>query len=150
MLNTCQHYLQVSKPLLWELMEYGTSRVSYYYILAGSAGLCPRQFQITARSNLTFLTGGTRSFPDMEGKGKGKVIHYRSCVVQRVGRGIAVIFHDRGTRRWVSGQQHAPVALYPRERPGTHFTGGWVCPRAGVDGRKISSPPGFDPVPSSP
>jgi len=99
MLNTCQHYLQVSKPLLLELMEYGTSRVSYYYILAGSAGLCPRQFQITARSNLTFLTEGTRSFPDMEGKGKGKVIHYRSCVVQRVGRGIAVIFHDRGTRR---------------------------------------------------
>jgi len=22
----------------------------------------------------------------------------------------------------VSGQQHAPAALYPRERPGTHFT----------------------------
>jgi len=25
----------------------------------------------------------------------------------------------------VSGQQHAPAALYPRERPDTHFTGGW-------------------------
>ena len=25
----------------------------------------------------------------------------------------------------MSGQQHAPAALYPRERPGTHFTGGW-------------------------
>ena len=24
----------------------------------------------------------------------------------------------------MSGQQHAPAALYPRERPGTHFTGG--------------------------
>ena len=45
----------------------------------------------------------------------------------------------------VSGQQHALAALYPRERPGTHFTGGWVGPRAGLDGRKISSPPGFDP-----
>ena len=33
---------------------------------------------------------------------------------QRVGRGIALLFHDRGTRRWVSGQQHAPAALYPR------------------------------------
>ena len=22
----------------------------------------------------------------------------------------------------MSGQQHAPAALYPRERPGTHFT----------------------------
>ena len=50
----------------------------------------------------------------------------------------------------VSGQQHAPAALYPLERPGTHFTGGWVGPRAGLDGRKISSPPGFDPGPSSP
>jgi hypothetical protein len=29
----------------------------------------------------------------------------------------------------VSGQRHAPVALYPREKtPGTHYTGGWVGP----------------------
>ena len=49
----------------------------------------------------------------------------------------------------VSGQQHAQAALYPRERPGTHFTGGWLGPRAGLDGRKISSPPGFDPGPCS-
>jgi hypothetical protein len=34
----------------------------------------------------------------------------------------------------VSGQRHAPAALYPRERtPGTHCTGGWVGPRAGLD-----------------
>ena len=50
----------------------------------------------------------------------------------------------------VSGKQHAPAALYSRERPGTHFTGGWVGPRACLDGRKISSPPEFDPGPSSP
>ena len=37
-----------------------------------------------------------------------------------------------------------------RERPSTHFTGGWVGPRVGLNGRKISSPPGFDPGPSSP
>jgi hypothetical protein len=31
----------------------------------------------------------------------------------------------------VSGQHHAPAALYPRERaPGTHWTGGWVGLRA--------------------
>jgi len=35
----------------------------------------------------------------------------------------------------VSGQQHAPAALYPRERPGTQCTGSWVGPRAGLDGR---------------
>jgi len=26
----------------------------------------------------------------------------------------------------VTGQRHAPAAPYPRERPGTHCTGGWV------------------------
>ena len=31
----------------------------------------------------------------------------------------------------VSGQQYASAALYRRERPGTHCTGGWVGPRAG-------------------
>jgi len=50
----------------------------------------------------------------------------------------------------VSGQQHAPAAVYPRERTGTHFAGGWVGPGAGLGGWKISSPPGFDPGPSSP
>jgi hypothetical protein len=34
----------------------------------------------------------------------------------------------------VSGQRHAPAALYPREKtPGTHCTGGWVGRRAGLD-----------------
>jgi len=42
-----------------------------------------------------------------------------------------------------------PGRTLPRERPGTHFTGGWVGPRAGLKGRKISSPPEFDPGPSS-
>jgi len=49
----------------------------------------------------------------------------------------------------VSGQQHAPAALYPRQRHGTHFTGGWVGPRAGLDGRKISSPRDSIPGPSN-
>jgi hypothetical protein len=34
----------------------------------------------------------------------------------------------------VSGQRHAPAALYPRERnPGTHCTGGWVDLSSGLD-----------------
>jgi hypothetical protein len=34
----------------------------------------------------------------------------------------------------VSGQSHAPAALYPRIRtPGTHCTGGWVDIRTGLD-----------------
>ena len=34
----------------------------------------------------------------------------------------------------VSGQLHAPAALPPGKRPGTHCIGGWVGPRAGLDG----------------
>ena len=45
----------------------------------------------------------------------------------------------------VGGQRHAPAAL-PRGRPGIHCTGGWVGPRAGLDGCGNSRlPPGFDP-----
>ena len=45
------------------------------------------------------------------------------------------------------GQRHAPAALYPQERPGTHFTVGWVGPRACLDrcGKSRPPPPGFDP-----
>jgi hypothetical protein len=60
-------------------------------------------------------------------------------------RGIALSFRDLGARRgWVAST--TPRPLYPRERPGTHCTGGWVGPRAGLDVcKKISPPPGFDP-----
>jgi hypothetical protein len=34
----------------------------------------------------------------------------------------------------VSGQRHSPAALYSRGKdPGTHWTGGWVGRRAGLD-----------------
>jgi hypothetical protein len=49
-----------------------------------------------------------------------------------------------------NGERHAPSALYPRERtPGTHCTGGWVDPRAGLDtqarGKILSPLPGIKP-----
>jgi len=72
-------------------------------------------------------------------KVKVKWSRYSPGVAQRVGRGVALLFHDRGTRTGVSGQQHVPALLYPRERPGTHFTGGWVGPTISLDGRKIRS-----------
>jgi hypothetical protein len=34
-------------------------------------------------------------------KVKVKCSHYRPGVAQRVGRGIALLFHDHGTRRWL-------------------------------------------------
>ena len=46
----------------------------------------------------------------------------------------------------VGGQLHAPAALPPVKRPGNHCIGGWVGPRAGLDGcGKSRPPPGFDP-----
>ena len=60
---------------------------------------------------------------------------YRPGVAQRVSRGIALLFHDRSTRRGVSGQQHASAALNPGKEtvpifpevgwaPGLIWTGG--------------------------
>jgi hypothetical protein len=40
----------------------------------------------------------------------------------------------------VGGQFHAPAALPPGKRPGTHCIGGWVGPRAGLDGCEKSRP----------
>jgi hypothetical protein len=50
----------------------------------------------------------------------------------------------------VSGQCHALTALYPQERtPSTHYTGGWVAPRAGLDtearGKVLLPLPGIEP-----
>ena len=75
---------------------------------------------------------------------------YWPGVAQRVGRGIALLFHDRGTRRgWVvsstpwahftPGKDPVPILQEAGWAPGPVWTGG-----------KISSPPGFDPGPSSP
>jgi hypothetical protein len=74
-----------------------------------------------------------------------KQSHYRPEQTQRVGRGIALLFRDLGTRRgWVVSL--TPRPLYPQERPSTHCTGGWVGLRAGLDVREKSRPPpGFDP-----
>ena len=59
-------------------------------------------------------------------------------------RGIALPFNDQGTRRGWGGQRHAPAAFYPRERSGTHCTGGWMGPRCqSGQVRKISPPTGI-------
>src|SRR5215471_2012938 len=59
------------------------------------------------------------------------------------GRSIALLFLDLGARRgWVVST--TPRPLYPRERLGTHSTGGWVGPKADLDVcGKISPLPGF-------
>jgi hypothetical protein len=55
----------------------------------------------------------------------------------------------------VSGQRHAPAALYPRgKNPGTHWTGGWVeaQSRSGRRGYKKNPLPlsGIEPRSSTP
>jgi hypothetical protein len=52
------------------------------------------------------------------------------------------------------GQLHAPAALPPGEiAPGTHWIGGWMGPRDGLeamDKRQILPPPEIEPRPSRP
>jgi hypothetical protein len=64
-------------------------------------------------------------------------------MAQGRGRGIAPLFADLGTRRrWVISK--SPLPLYPRERPSTHCTGGWVGPKTGLNVcEKSRPPPGF-------
>jgi hypothetical protein len=51
----------------------------------------------------------------------------------------------------VGGQLHAPAALPPGKIPGTDLTGGWVGPRAGLDGcEKSRRHRDSIPEPSSP
>ena len=61
---------------------------------------------------------------------------YRPGVAQRVGRGIALLFHDRSTPRPHFTPCKDPVPILQGAR--------WDPGRV-LDGRKISSPPGFDP-----
>ena len=73
-------------------------------------------------------------------KVKVKWSRYRPGVAQRVGRGIALLFHDCGTRRgWAVNS--TPRPHFTPGRADTHFTRGWMGPRAGLDGQKISPPP---------
>ena len=40
----------------------------------------------------------------------------------------------------MGGQCHAPAALHPRKRPGTHCTVGWMGPRANLaDAENLST-----------
>jgi hypothetical protein len=62
----------------------------------------------------------------------GKVQPITGLVAYRGSRGIALLILNLGARRgWVIST--TPRPLYPRERPGTHCTEGWVVPRAGLD-----------------
>ena len=79
---------------------------------------------------------------------KVKWSHYRPGVAQTVGRGIALLFHDRGTRRGCVVSSTPRPHFTPLERPSTHFTGGWWAPRPVWMGRK--SRPHRNSIPDRP
>ena len=70
---------------------------------------------------------------------------------RRPWRGIRVepyFFFNLDSRLgWVVSATSRP--LYPQERPGTHCIGGWVDPRAGLDGCG-NSRPHWDSIPGPP
>ena len=135
------------------LQSHAATVLELTHSALGSAGVLSWEFRPYFKNmNPNWLLGKfcVYIFYSLQYKKKIKWSRYRPGVAQRVGRGIALLFHDRGTRRgWVVSSTPRP-SFTPGKEPGTHFTGGWVGPRAGLDGRKISSPPWFDPEPSSP
>jgi len=83
-------------------------------------------------------------------KVKVKWSRYRPGVAQRVSRGIALLFHDRGTRRgWVVSSMPWRHITTGKDPVPILQEAGWT-PAPGWTGQKISSPQGFDPGPSSP
>ena len=88
----------------------------------------------------TFVIEGlhTSQFPSMV---KGKVF---SLQAQRVGRGIALPFHDHGTRRgWVVSSTPRPIL--PSGKPRYPFYRRMGGPQGRSGRAENLTPPGFDP-----
>jgi len=62
---------------------------------------------------------------------KAKFTPYQAMKVRRGSSGASL---TSDTRCGVGGQLHAPDALTPGKRPGTHCIGGWVDRRVRLDG----------------
>jgi hypothetical protein len=77
-------------------------------------------------------------------------VHHNRPESPEWGRSTAIHSLDLGARRgWVVST--TPRPLYPRERPGTHCTEGWVGPMTGLDVCEKSRPYwDLIPGPSSP
>ena len=85
---------------------------------------------------------------DLTNKKKVKWSHYRPGVAQRVGRGIVLLFHDRGTRRgWVVSSTPRPH-FTPRKEPVPILQEVWWAPGSVWTGGK--SRPHWDSVPDRP
>ena len=82
---------------------------------------------------------------------KVKVLPVQATKALRADRGIALPNLRPWHWRWGGGVSTTLRPLYPRERPGTHCTGGCLGPRASLDGCGKSRPHRDSiPGPSSP
>ena len=97
--------------------------------------------------NLNFFYCISESIQQIE-KVKVKWSHYRPGVAQRVDRGIAVLFHDNGTRRgWVVSSKPRPH-FTPRKDPVPILQeAGWAPGPVWIGGR---SRPHRDSIPDRP
>jgi hypothetical protein len=96
----------------------------------------PTLTRFSIKQNFSNLTGNSYVIQNTF-KGKGKV-HLRTGH-KPPGVGVEYSFSNLGVRLgWVVNA--TPRPLYPRERPGTLCIGGWVGPRAGLDGCGKSRP----------
>jgi hypothetical protein len=73
-------------------------------------------------------------------KVKVKFTLEQATKAQKGSTGIPLLFLHPRLQMGVGSQRHAPAALPPVKRPGTHCIGGWVDPRAGLDGCRKSRP----------
>ena len=81
-------------------------------------------------------------------KKKGKVIPLQARVAQRVGRGIALLFHDRGTRRgWVVSSTPWPHFTPGKDPVPILQEAGWAPGRVWTAGK---SRPHRDSIPDRP
>jgi hypothetical protein len=119
----------------YEVAHCATSRKVAVSIPDGVTGI----FHSHKPSGRTMALGLTQPLTEMS---KVKFTLYRPPRAYRGSSGIALLFHDLGARRgWVVSTRPRP--FYPRERPGTHCTGGWVGPRAGLKVWVKSRPTGI-------
>jgi hypothetical protein len=118
-----------------KLFQQQTSRYFKWFALSdGFSGLQGAVSALLKELWLNCLNFHPRNNPEMfkcvvpsNHKGNGYAM---TCLCRH--RGITPTHLQPGTRRWVVSTMH--WLLYPRERPGTHCTGGWMGLGAGLDG----------------
>ena len=95
-------------------------------------------FTVFIRIKTVQRAGFEKGIPVCAGKIKVKFALEQSIKAQRRSRGLPLLFNLGA--RCLEIINAKPRPIYPRgKRPGTHCTGGWVDPRAGLATRSAGS-----------